>query len=181
MQSALMRRDSGALREAYAKMVAYYTNRGMKDPETIVNRDFEAMNPIIRGMGGKKPTDEQYDLIYSKMTDAQKESVNASLKAWDWGANVLGIQYNPISGQGGGSLKVPSIGRQSSPSRASSSGLKSPPSFRVRRISIGSARKSVGTRSRRLGLSSRFSKMRRLSPKLASGQRRPAMRRLRLA
>jgi len=181
MQSALMRRDYGALREAYAKMVAYYTNRGMKDPESIVNRDFEAMNPIIRGMGGKKPTDEQYDLIYSKMTDAQKESVNASLKAWDWGANVLGIQYNPISGQGGGSLKVPSIGRQSSPSRASSSGLKSPSSFRVRRISIGSARKSVGTRSRRLGLSSRFSKMRRLSPKLASGQRRPAMRRLRLA
>lgn len=170
-----MRRDPSALMADFQKLVKYYASKGMDDPEAIARRDFQAMNPVVKAMSGKKPTEEQDAKIMASMSESQRNSVNKAVAGWNWGANVLGVDYSPVSEPRGSSGGAAAAFR---PARRISFGGRS---TGMRKISTGSRRIRIGKigggkvrklRSRKIRLSSSGSRRLRST--------RPRMRRIRL-
>lgn len=104
MISAMMDRDSSKLTDAYLRMVAYYQKKGLDKPEQAAIRELHVLHPATRGMGGKKPTQEQMQNMLALMGDGQRKSVYNAINAWEWAANQLGTQFTGYSGQRGTSF-----------------------------------------------------------------------------
>lgn len=177
ISSALMQRNGESFNRNYQKLVQFYAGKGLENAEEVARRDFQSMNPIVRAMAGKKPTQEQYERVYSGLTPAQRQSVNASVSAWDWGAGMLGLNYNAVSEPRGGGLSGGSAGapeRRITPGRSgirpvSLSSGRRPRKIRISRVLSATSRRRRSLRPRKLRLS-----------RARGGYRRPRQRRLRL-
>jgi hypothetical protein len=81
------------------KLEDYYTEKYVTrgdDPETArekaqrdVWNDYQELNPVVAGLGGKRPTEAQYELLQSGLTGSRGEVFQKGMKAWQNGAMEL--------------------------------------------------------------------------------------------
>lgn len=110
IQSSMMQRDARDFDAAYNRLVDYYRKKGIENPEGVAARDFMMLHPTIRGFGGKKPTQDEWDRVFSRMTQEQRGAVNNAIGAWDWASQRIGVSYQPFAGAGGGGAGLGAIG-----------------------------------------------------------------------
>jgi integrase len=99
--SAMMQNDPTGVQAAYDKLLRFYAKRGDEQPEKAANRDVQNLNPTLRGFGGKKPTDEEFERVMAALNDAQRAKVNSTMDSWRQAADQLGVNVSEFKSPGG--------------------------------------------------------------------------------
>lgn len=102
LQAAMNEQDADKFDAAIQDFTEFYTQKGMENPEKIVRREVQSLNPMMRGMGGKKPTEEEWEKAKVSLSPSQKEAVEKSVRAWQWGMDRIGADTPLFKGTSGG-------------------------------------------------------------------------------